>query len=84
MLEVRVDACREELAMNDVFGDRVLQCSDGHLFVSSQQARLFGSIHFGAQRLMRCPVDGKWRMASNVNRNDLTEGELREAQRYRV
>jgi hypothetical protein len=28
---------------------------------------------------MRCPADGKWRMASNVNSSDLTEAELQEA-----
>ncbi len=65
--------------MEGIVGDRILRCSDGHLFVSSETGRLFSSVHLGAKRFMRCPVDGKWRMASNVNSSDLTEAELQEA-----
>jgi hypothetical protein len=31
---------------------------------------------------MRCPVDGKWRLAANVNSTDLTETELQQARSY--
>jgi hypothetical protein len=65
--------------MEGIVGERVLRCSDGHLFVSSETARLFGSVHLGPKRYIRCPVDGKWRMASNVNSGDLTESELQQA-----
>jgi hypothetical protein len=65
--------------LEGIVGDRILRCSDGHLFVSSETGRLFSSIHLGAKRLMRCPVGGNWRMASNVNSSDLTEAELQEA-----
>jgi hypothetical protein len=42
-----------------VFGDRILRCTDGHLFVSSETSRLFGSVHLGPVRRMQCPVDGQ-------------------------
>ena len=61
--------------MDGIIGDRVLRCSDGHVFTSSEIARLFRSVHFGPRRLMRCPVDGKWRMMTNVRRDDLTDEE---------
>lgn len=67
--------------MEGIIGDRILRCSDGHLFISSERARLFDSLHFGPKRLMRCPVDGKLRMMQNVNSKDLTEGEREEARR---
>ena len=67
-----------------VFGDRILRCSDGHLFVSSEGARLFLSVHFGPKRLIRCPVDNKLRMASNVKSSDLTEQEIVQARQYRT
>jgi hypothetical protein len=65
-----------------IVGDRILRCSDGHLFVSNETSRLFASVHLGANRFIRCPVDGKWRMASNVNSADLTEAELQEARSH--
>jgi hypothetical protein len=67
-----------------VIGDRVLRCSDGHLFTSSEGARLLLSLHFGPKRFMRCPVDGKWRMCENVNSKDLTEAELQEAGQHKI
>jgi hypothetical protein len=67
-----------------IFGDRVLRCSDGHLFVSHESSRLFGSIHLGPMRLMQCPVDGKMRMCGNVPARDLTPEQLAEAQRYQA
>lgn len=70
--------------MEGIIGDRILRCSDGHLFTSGQVWRLFESVHFGTKRLMRCPVDGKWRMASDVRSKDLTEAELLEARNYRT
>lgn len=70
--------------MEGIIGDRILRCSDGHYFTSSESKRLFGSIHFGAKRLMRCPVDGKWRMAGNARSTDLTPEQLEQARRYRA
>jgi hypothetical protein len=78
----RVAHTWEGAILEGIIGDRILRCADGHLFVSSETARLFGSVHLGAKRFMRCPVDGKWRMASNVNSSDLTEAELQEARSY--
>lgn len=70
--------------MEGIIGDRILRCSDGHLFVSGEAARLFRSLHFGPKRLIRCPVDRKLRMAGNVNSADLTEQEIEQARSYRV
>jgi hypothetical protein len=69
-------------AMEGIIGDRILRCSDGHLFVSGEAGRLFASIHLGPKRLIRCPVDGKLRMARNVDSGDLTEQELAEAREH--
>ena len=68
--------------MEGIIGDRILRCSDGHLFVSGESARLFLSLHFGPKRLIRCPVDKKWRMAGNVNSSDLTAQEIEQARRF--
>lgn len=62
--------------MEGIIGDRILRCSDGHLFVSGEGSRLLLSLHLGPKRLMRCPVDGRLRMMSNVNSKDLSESEL--------
>jgi hypothetical protein len=62
--------------MDGVIGKRVLHCSDGHLFTSSETDRLFRSLHLGAKRLMRCPVDHKGRVVSNVERRDLTPDQI--------
>lgn len=70
--------------MEGIIGDRILRCSDGHYFVSSESNRLAGSIHFGPRRFMRCPVDGKWRMAGNARSADLSPQQLEEAQRHRA
>lgn len=69
--------------MDGMIGDRILQCSDGHLFTSSEGSRLLGSLHFGPKRLMRCPVDGRWRMAANVDSATLTEAQRKDAGAYR-
>jgi hypothetical protein len=66
-----------------IFGDRVLRCSDGHLFVSSESTRLFGSIHLGWWRMMQCPVDGKFRICGNVSEKGLTAEQMEELQRHR-
>ncbi len=68
--------------MAGIIGDRILQCSDGHYFTSSESARLFASVHLGAKRFMKCPVDGKWRIMRNAHVKDLTEAELEEARQY--
>jgi hypothetical protein len=65
-----------------VIGDRILRCADGHLFVSSETSRLFGSVHLGPARRMRCPVDGKFVNATNVRQSTLTPEQLEEARRY--
>jgi hypothetical protein len=65
--------------MDGIIGDRVLRCSDGHLFVSGEGTRLFLSVHLGPWRFMRCPVDKKWRIAKNVNSKDLSPEELEQA-----
>src|SRR6476646_6775887 len=67
-----------------VFGDRILRCSDGHLFVSSESSRLFGSIHMGPFRKMQCPVDGKIVTCGNVREASLTPEQLEEARRYKT
>jgi hypothetical protein len=70
--------------MEGIVGDRILRCSDGHLFVSGEGARLLRSVHFGPKRLIRCPVDKKWRMAGNVNSGDLSAQEIEQARQYRT
>lgn len=65
--------------MEGIVGDRILRCAQGHLFTSGEAARLFDAVHLGSKRFMRCPVDGKWGLASNVNSTDLSEQELLEA-----
>ncbi len=67
-----------------IFGDRILRCSDGHLFTSSETSRLFGSIHLGPYREMQCPVDGKFVKCGNVREASLTPEQLEEARRYRT
>jgi len=67
-----------------VFGDRILRCTDGHLFVSSETSRLFGSVHLGLVRWMRCPVDGKFVTASNVRQRTLSAEQLEQARKYRT
>jgi hypothetical protein len=62
--------------MEGIVGKRILRCSDGHLFISSESARLLLSLHFVPRRLMRCPVDGRFRMMSDVNSKDLPESEV--------
>src|SRR3977135_1207282 len=67
-----------------VFGNRILRCSDGHLFTSSESSRLFGSIHMGPFRKMQCPVDGKVVTCGNVREASLTPEQLEEARRYKT
>lgn len=67
-----------------IFGDRVLRCSDGHLFVSHESSRLFLSVHLGPKRFMKCPVDGRMRICGNVREEDITPEQLAEAQRYQA
>lgn len=67
-----------------IFGDRAQRCSVGHLFVSRESLRLFGSVHLGAVRKMRRPVDGKLVTVGNVRAKSLTAGQLVEARRYRA
>ena len=70
--------------MDGIIGDRILRCSDGHLFVSGQTARLFRSVHLGPKRFLRCPVDKKWRIAGNVDSRDLSPEEVEQARQHRA
>jgi hypothetical protein len=70
--------------MEGISGRRILRCSDGHRFTSSEGARIFGSIHLGPKRLMRCPVDHRWRLVGNVDAKDLTEAQRIEAAERQV
>ena len=70
--------------MDQIFGDRILRCSDGHLFTSTVWSRLFRSAHLGAKRYMTCPVDGRRRMCENAWTHDLTPEQIQEACQYRV
>jgi hypothetical protein len=70
--------------MEGIIGDRILRCADGHYFTAGEAVRLAGSIHLGPWRFMRCPVDGKWRMAGNAWSSDLTPEQLEQAGRYRA
>ena len=67
-----------------IFGDRIMRCTDGHLFVASESSRLFGSLHLGPFRRMQCPVDGKIVMVGNVRAKTLTPEQIEEAQKYRT
>lgn len=52
------------------------------MFTSSEGARLFASIHLGPKRFMKCPVDGRWRMAANIRASDLSPDQLERARSY--
>lgn len=67
-----------------IFGDRIMRCTDGHLFVASETSRLFNSVHLGPFREMQCPVDGKIVTVGNVRADTLTPQELEEARKYRT
>ena len=73
-----------EARMDGVVGDRILRCSDGHLFTATEGSRLFLSVHLGAKRFMRCPIDQKWRIIRNVPADELTEAERETAGQHRV
>lgn len=62
----------------------IFRCSDGHLYSAAQGKSLLLSVHLGAgSHLQRCPVDGRWRRASRVSRNDLSDQQIAEAGRHR-
>jgi hypothetical protein len=63
-------------------GAMIFRCSDGHLFTASWVKILFLSAHFGNSVWTRCPVDHKWRMASRIARDDLSDAELDQAEQY--
>lgn len=76
--------CEAEVRMGQIFGDRILRCSDGHLFTSTVRTRLFGSTHLGPRRYMTCPVDGRRRLCENAWKRDLTQEQIEQAQHYRA
>jgi len=53
----------------------IYRCSDGHVFKLSFARRVF-SLHLGAKKFGRCPVDDRWRMFRPVPRNRLTDSQL--------
>jgi hypothetical protein len=64
--------------------EKVIRCSEGHLytavwipFISLRSVRLGWN-----RRLDHCPVNGKWRMASVVSPDELTESQLAEAREH--
>lgn len=63
--------------------DPIFRCSDGHLFTASLLKLVFMSLHLGISKFLRCPVDGKWRVASPVSPGSLSDPELRQARRHR-
>jgi hypothetical protein len=66
--------------------DQIYRCSDDHLYSASLVRALTHSpLHLGPRtRLLRCPVDHHWRMATRVNPNDLSERQLTEARQHRL
>ena len=61
----------------------IYQCSDGHLYTASPIKAILLSIHLGIGRhFQRCPVDGRWRISKRLDRNDLTDQQLQEAQQH--
>lgn len=63
--------------------DQIFRCSDRHLFSANFVKLIFLSVHFGASKFLRCPVDHKWRMADRIDPQSLSETELDEAKRNR-
>ncbi|NJP88760.1 MULTISPECIES: hypothetical protein [Nonomuraea] len=63
--------------------DRIVRCSDGHLY-TAQWAPFFSlrAVRLGSRRFARCPVDGRWRLVTTVEPRDLTEAEIEEAKRH--
>lgn len=63
----------------------IYRCSDGHLYTAAFPKSLFLSIHiFPFGHIQRCPVDRRWRRATLVNRNDLSDQQLQEAEQHSV
>lgn len=61
----------------------IYRCSNGHLYAASWVKALALSIHLGfGTHLQRCPVDHRWRIASRVSANELSEEQLAEARRH--
>ena len=62
--------------------DRIYRCADGHLYAAEAVKSVLLSLHLGPGRhFERCPVDGRWRMATRVDPDTLSEGQLAEARR---
>lgn len=59
-------------------GTQYGRCSDGHVFPIGLTDHVL-SLHLGARRLLRCPVDKRWRMVAMVWEQDLTAEELERA-----
>jgi hypothetical protein len=61
-----------------VAGNQYGRCSDGHVFPIGVGDHVL-SLHLGTRRLMRCPVDKRWRMVEMVWEQDLTDAEIQQA-----
>jgi hypothetical protein len=62
---------------------RIYRCSDGHLYTAAWGKALLKSIHLGfGTHFQKCPVDGRWRKATPVEPNELSEEQLREARSH--
>jgi len=63
---------------NQVAENQYGRCPDGHVFPIRSIDRVL-SLHIGTRRLMRCPVDNRWRMVDTVWKQDLTDEEIERA-----
>lgn len=59
-------------------GNQYGRCSDGHVFPLRLADHVL-SLHLGARRLLRCPVDKRWRMVEMIWEQDLTDEEIERA-----
>jgi hypothetical protein len=60
--------------------DRVVRCSDGHLFTTRWVPYMsFKAVRLGSRRWQRCPVGGHWTTVTQVDVSTLSAAELTEA-----
>jgi hypothetical protein len=58
------------------------RCSDGHIFVAHWTELAWASAHFGTSHFLRCPIDHRWRMATQITQVGLTADQVAEALRH--
>ncbi len=62
---------------------RIYRCSDGHYYTADRGRALLKSVHLGlGVHFQKCPVDGRWRKATPVDPNEISEAQLQEAQSH--